>query len=65
MEAIPFIHQILHTKRVDSPVMMLIQIRARGPGACFPMIFFPLKWCNLVHSECSKKRYYQPKYQQF
>ena len=31
MEAFPFLHQILHTRRVDSPLIMWIQIRARGP----------------------------------
>ena len=28
-----FLHQILHTRRVDSPVIMWTQIRARGSGA--------------------------------
>ena len=31
MEAF-FLHQILHARRVDSPVMMLIHICARGGG---------------------------------
>ena len=30
MEAFPFLNQILHTRRVDSPVMMWIQTCARG-----------------------------------
>ena len=53
MEAFPFIHQILHIRRVDSPVMVWIQIRASGGQD-----FVSLKWCNVAHSECSKIRYY-------
>ena len=34
MEAIPFLHQILHTRRIDSPVMMRILQR----GAIHPLI---------------------------
>ena len=65
MEAFPFLHQLLHTRRVDSPVMMLIQICAKGgPGACSSR-FFLLKWCNLAHSERSKISNYQPKNQKF
>ena len=30
MEAFPFLHQILHIRRVDSTVTMSIQIRAMG-----------------------------------
>ena len=33
LEAIPLFHQILHTRRVYSPVIMWIQIRARGSRA--------------------------------
>ena len=58
----PVLHQILHTRRVDSPVMMLIQIRARGGGGPGAWNYL-LKWCNLAHFECSKICYYQPKYQ--
>ena len=36
MEAFPFLHQILHTRRVDSPVMTWIQINAKGSGVCSP-----------------------------
>ena len=59
MEDFPFLPQILHTRRIDNPVMMWIQIRARkggggGGGACSPGMFFLIKWCNLAHSECSK-----------
>ena len=56
MEALRFLHQILHTGRVDSPVMMWTQNRAVGGGG---LDFFLLKWCNLAHSECSKIHYYQ------
>ena len=59
-----FLHQILHTRGVDSPVMMWIQICARVSGGMLPGNFV-LKWCNLEHSECSKISYYQPKNQQF
>ena len=41
------------------PVMMSIQIYARGPE------FFLLKWCNTARSERPKIRYYQPKNQLF
>ena len=34
MEAIPFLHQILHTRRINSPVMMRILQR----GAIHPLI---------------------------
>ena len=48
IETFLFLHQILHTRRVDSPVMMLIQIRAMvSRGMLPPRIFFSLKWCNL------------------
>ena len=61
-----FLHQILHMRRVESPVMMWIQIRARGGGGvqghASPWNHL-LKWCNLAHSECFKICYYQPKYQ--
>ena len=44
MEAFPFVHQLLHTRRVDSPVMIWIQIRAMGVrGACSPGFFFKKK----------------------
>ena len=62
LEAFLFLHKILHTRRVDSPVMMWIQICVGGPRTWSPDLFFLLlKWCNLTHSECSKIRYYQPK----
>ena len=32
MEAFPFFNQILHTRRIDRPVMMWFQIHARGGG---------------------------------
>ena len=38
MEAFPFLHQILHTRRVDSLVIMWTQISARGsdpPDICY------------------------------
>ena len=60
MEDFPILHQILHTRHVDSPVLRWIQIRARVVWD-----FFLLKWCNLAHSECSKIRYYQPKINNF
>ena len=44
--------------------MMLIITCARGLGGMFPRIFL-IKWCDLVHSECSKVSYYQPKNQYF
>ena len=40
MEDFPFSHQILHTRRVDSPIMMWIQIRARRSVGMLPLIFF-------------------------
>ena len=36
MEAFPFLHQILHTKRVDRHVIVWIQICDVGTGACSP-----------------------------
>ena len=42
MEDFPFLPEILHTRRIDSPVMMWIQIRARVGGgwvACSPGFF--------------------------
>ena len=44
--AFPYILKILHTRCVDSPVMMWIQIRAGGGGS----ELFLLKLCNLSHS---------------
>ena len=44
------------------PVMMWIQIHARGGGGCR---IFLLKRCNTAHSECSQLRYFQPENQQF
>ena len=38
--AFPFLHQILHTRLVDSPEMMRIPIRARGSEGMCPRIFF-------------------------
>ena len=35
-----FLDQILYTRRVDSPVMMWIQIRARGVLGHAPLFFF-------------------------
>ena len=35
-----FLHQILDTRRVDSPVTMWIQICVRGSGGMLPWIFF-------------------------
>ena len=67
MEAFPFFNQILHTRRIDRPVMMWFQIHARGgggPSACSPEIFL-LKGRNLGHPECSKIHYYQPRNQPF
>ena len=64
MEAFPFLHQILHTRHIDSPVMMWIQICA-GEGGVWghaPLDFFLIK---MVQFECSKIRYYRPKKQQF
>ena len=43
MEAFPFLHQIIHTRRIDSPVIMWIQIRARGSGGMLPKVFFYIK----------------------
>ena len=40
MEAFPFLNQILHTRRVDSSVMMWIQIRAKGIWEHAPPDFF-------------------------
>ena len=43
MEDFPFLPEILHTRRIDSPVMMWIQIRARvggGLGGMLSRIFF-------------------------
>ena len=63
MEVLRFLQQILHTGRKIYPVIMWIQIHARGGGGGVK-IFFLLKWCNTAHSECSQIRYYQPKNQQ-
>ena len=46
------------------PVMMWIQILARGGGGG-GADFFLLKRCNMAHSECSQICYYQPENQQF
>ena len=35
-----------------------------GSSGMLPRIFFRKKWCDLVQSERSKVRYYQPKNQQ-
>ena len=40
MEDFPFLHQILHTRRVDRPVIVWIQICDVGSGACSPDFFF-------------------------
>ena len=45
-------------------VMMWIQIHAKGGGGGGPEIILS-KWRNLVHSECSQIRYYQPKINNF
>ena len=49
MEAFPFLHQILHTSNVDSPVMMWIQIHARGGGGGGANLFYKngAIWRNL------------------
>ena len=60
MEALRFLHQILKLDANIYPVLMWIQIHARGGPD-----FFLLKWCNLAHSECSQIRYYLPKNKQF
>ena len=64
MDAFPFLYEIIHTRRVDSYVMMWIQIRARGVQGYTSPIFL-LKWYKLAQSECSKIHYYEPKNQQF
>ena len=41
LDVFPFLHQRLNTMRVDSPVMIWIQIRSRGGGgvpACSPLL---------------------------
>ena len=35
-EAFSFLHQILDTRRVDTPVMTWVQIQARGSGDMLP-----------------------------
>ena len=35
-----FLHQVLHSMHVDSPVIILIQIWARGSGGMLPRFFF-------------------------
>ena len=62
MEAFPFFNQILHTRRIDRPVMMWFQIHAGGGGSecMLPRNFFLSKGRNLGHPKCSKIHYYQP-----
>ena len=43
IETFLFLHQILHTWRVDSPVMMLIQIRAMVSRGMLPPDFLFIK----------------------
>ena len=69
------IHQSLNkthliTRRVVSPAMMLIRTCAGGGGGGGGVLWHApaekkrYKWCGLVHSECPKVCYYQPKDQQ-
>ena len=58
-----FMHQIVHTRRVDISCNDVDSDTCWGGGGV--RIFFLLKWCNLARSECSQIRYYQPKNQQF
>ena len=58
MEASPFLHQILHIRCVDSPVMMCLEVPGSTPW------FFLSKWYSLAHFECSKIHYYEPKNRQ-
>ena len=60
MEALRFYIKYYIPDAKIYPVMMWIQIHARGVR-----IFFLLKCCNMAQSECSQIRYYQHKIQQF
>ena len=62
MEALRFLHQLLHVRRVDSPAM--IWVRARGSEGMLPLNFY-IKMVQSGAYECSKVRYYQPKIQRF
>ena len=59
METFPFLHEILHPRRVYTPVMMWIQIYTRregGPGVCPPpppiFLIEMVQSCGI--SECPK-----------
>ena len=54
-----FFYQMLHTCRIDSPVMMWIQICARGSGGMLPQTFYlsiSFYWHDHMRSLCQGVR---------